>query len=119
MKEAEAAIEEAQERKSRLEAERKKRLSEKQRRKEEVQAKKRLERQVAQEQLQQASEQQRAAAEEHTRQLAEESESRKLRLAMSLNDAQKRRAGHLEQIKDRAAVGDRDRRESFGAPPSP
>ena len=118
-KEAEAAVEEAQERKSRLEAERKKRLSEKQRRKEEVQAKKRLERQVAQEQLQQASEQQRAAAEEHLKQQAKESESRKLRLAMSLKDAQRRRAGHLEQIKDRAAVGDRDRRESFGTPSSP
>ena len=118
-KEAEAAVEEAQERKSRLEAERKKRLSEKQRRMEEVQAKKRLERQVAQEQLQQAAEQQRAAAEEHARLLAEESESRKLRLAMRLKDARKRRAGHLEQIKDRSAVGDRDRRESFGAPPSP
>ena len=118
-KEAEAAVEEAQERKSRLEAERKKRLSEKQRRMEEVQAKKRLERQVAQEQLQQAAEQQRAAAEEHARLLAEASESRKLRLAMRLKDARKRRAGHLEQIKDRSAVGDRDRREFFGAPPSP
>ena len=111
---AEAAIEEAQERKQRIESERQKRLVCEQQRKARIRLKLTQERERAAEAREALAEQQRVAAEENLRLEKEEAILKRKRITDRLKEAQRRRASYLRQIRDKATISksDGDRRDS-------
>ena len=120
-RQTDAAIEEAQRRKQKLEEERIKLLAEEIQRKEQIQLKLQQERQLAAEAREAQAEQQRIAAEENQRVQEKQVELKRKKIADRLEEARTRRALYLVQIKEKASLNKQDgeRRDSGAFSSSP
>lgn len=120
-RQTDAAIEEAQKRKQKLEEERLKLLAEEQQRKEQIQLKFQQERQLAAEAREALAEQRRMAAEENQRVQEKEAELKRKKIVDRLEEARTRRTLYLVQIKEKASLNKQDgeRRDSGAFTSSP